>query len=108
MSDGDNEKQIVSLVAQKTGQSPSEISLETRLLHDLGITGDDAGELLTEYSEMFHVDMREFEFERYFTGESWWFLGKGSKLPVTVRDLVDAAKQKRWIMPPAIPKIVQT
>ena len=102
MLDGDHEQWVINLIAKKTGLSPTEISPESRLLHDLGITGDDAVELLSEYSEAFQVDMGEFEFRQYFTGEphlfNCWFAAKGSKLrPLTVRDLAEAARQKKWI-----------
>lgn len=45
-----------------------------RLYHDLDISGDDAGSLLTDYSKKFNVDMRAIKFEEFFPNEGDHFL----------------------------------
>jgi acyl carrier protein len=101
MLDDDLEKWIIKLIVDVTGINPDRISLESCLNHDLGIDGDDAAELLSEYAAAFGVDMSGFHFSKYFQGEphlfNWWVPGPIAKLsPVTVRDLVEAARQKKW------------
>ena len=98
LGEGDHQHLVVRLIAKKTGLPTVQIFPESRLVHDLGIAGDDAGELLTEYSETFQVDMSEFDFAQYFSGEPHLFkLAEGLKLaPITVQDLVEAARQKKW------------
>ena len=103
MTNGDSEKCIIKLIADFTGVNSDRISLESRLNHDLGIDGDDASEVLSLYSEAFGVDLTDFQFSKYFRGEPhllnfWrWIPSKRPKLtPITVRDLVEAAKQKKW------------
>jgi len=99
--DGDLETRVVGLIAEKTGLPPSEIMPETLLWHDLGIAGDDASELLVEYRDLFQVDMKEFNFARYFPSEIGFWCRE--REPVTVRDLVESAKRKRWTTP-AVPQ----
>jgi len=41
MLNGDHEQWIITLVADVTGLTPDRISPESRLLHDLGMDGDD-------------------------------------------------------------------
>lgn len=45
---------------------------KSRIEDDLGITGDDADEMIQKFEEYFHVDMRSLNFSEYFycEGES--------------------------------------
>ena len=95
------EQSIIKWIAAFRKPKPEDITLESRLLHDLKIGGDDAGELLFEYSEIFGVDMSDFHFSEHFMGEphlfNWWLPRDVSKFsPVTISDVVQAAIQKKW------------
>jgi acyl carrier protein len=103
MLNGDPEKWIIKLISDQTGVNTDQISLETRLNQDLDINGDDADELLSLYAEAFDVEMSGFQFQKYFQDEPhwlnfWrWIPGLRPNLdPITVRDLVEAARQKKW------------
>ena len=86
---------------------PQRLTPGTRLLHDLGIDGDDAEEILIDFAERFHVDLSAFPFSDYFGSEfgagTRWLVRKvrgGDALrlaPITVQDLLDAANCGRWI-----------
>lgn len=102
------EEQVKIFVAQQTVFKIDKISLSTELGKDLGVDGDDAVELLENFSEKFQVDFSAFEFDRYFGGEVSfdpfaWFAAILSRTavcnlePLTVQDLVDSAKAKRWL-----------
>ena len=67
--DRDLKDWIIEMVAEKAPDQLREISLASRLFHDLGITGDDADELLTDYVDAFQVHMTGFKFTDYFTSE---------------------------------------
>jgi len=103
MLDGDQEKWIIKLISEQAGVNAEQISLETRLSHDLGIGSDDASELLELYAEAFSVDLNDFQFHKYFQDEPhllnfwrWWIPGLRPKLdPITVRNLVEAARLKK-------------
>src|SRR5262245_9354472 len=98
---------VATLVAHETGAARSSLRPETRLLHDLGVYGDDVDELLQALSERFGVDFSEFRFDRYFYGEPhlldwsglfWTFRGpaKSPKAPLTLSMLMAAIDRGRW------------
>jgi hypothetical protein len=75
----------------------SSISENSDIQYDLGIYGDDALDLLKEYSQSFEVDISNFDFNRYFKSEGELFFPKfekalsrkGSKLKsISVKDLL--------------------
>ncbi len=104
MLNGDYEQWVIKLMAEVAGLPRDGISIDSRVYHDLGIYGDDAREFLLEYSEAFEVDMSAFQFANYFPGEphllNLLLPGSDSKfVPITVRDLVESAKQKKWVAP---------
>jgi hypothetical protein len=83
-----------------------QIGLETRLLHDLDITGDDAAEFITCFAEEFRVDISKFRFEDYFGPEPslanpfWWLPKERASLrercqELSVAKLVEAAQKRR-------------
>jgi acyl carrier protein len=61
--------QIVKLIEKKMGRYKKEITRGTSLERDLGISGEDAWELLLEYKEEFGVDISKFDFNKYFSPE---------------------------------------
>ncbi len=111
---------VYCFVADKTGYSLGRIRSETTLLGDIGFDGDDAAEFFEHFARQFQVDMRGFELLRYFHSElecvnglgclvlpvallKTWFRPDNSdihercgKVPIRVRDLVEAAETKKW------------
>ena len=91
---------VVHLIAKKTGIKPGNLPLTKRLFHDLGISGNDAGELLEAFAEEFHIDFAGFDFSEYFGDEAesspiyqilFWKRARKARAPLTVGDLVAAA-----------------
>ncbi len=62
-------EEIKLLIEEKMGKFKKEIDRDTALEFDLGITGDDASELLLEYSKKFNVDVSNFNMAVYFLPE---------------------------------------
>ncbi|MCK5677591.1 MAG: DUF1493 family protein [Flavobacteriaceae bacterium] len=52
-----------------------EITHITTIERDLGITGDDAWDLLEKFGNEFDVDVSNFEFKKYFQEEGDWVFG---------------------------------
>lgn len=69
MAGASKEFDIRSLVAKHARVEPHQLRGNTRVGEDLGIVGDDAEELLTEFSEKFNVDLTNFRFQDYFPDE---------------------------------------
>ena len=62
--------QIINLVSKHALCQPEQLSIETRIGEDLRIVGDDAHELLAEFSTEFAIDMSSIKFEDYFPEEA--------------------------------------
>jgi acyl carrier protein len=109
---------VRGLVSGQSGLPVSEITLQTRLFEDLGMDGDDGGELLAAFGDEFGVDITPVAQLNYFNDESS-FTGYSLMIPVvafispafrarvehasrglkalSVRDLVASARARRWI-----------
>jgi acyl carrier protein len=61
---------VREFVSEELGVPAARIKPETRLLHDLGVDGDDAGDLLHHFSARFHVDLSAFRFSWHFGPEA--------------------------------------
>ncbi len=100
-------EQVRDFLSEQWRVRPERLTPDTRLLHDLGIDGDDAEEILTDFAEQFQVDLSAFRFTEHFGSEldagPRWVLRKifggdaVRKTPVTLQALVDAATSGRWI-----------
>jgi hypothetical protein len=88
---------VRQLVATERGMQLESISLESRLLEDLGMEGDDAQEFFQRFAREFDVDLSAMRWRRHFSDEGF-FSWSTPDIPVTVRDLIDAASAKRWSM----------
>jgi len=43
---------------------------ESTILQKLGLVGDDAEDLMVSYTEKFHIDLNDFDFEKCFDAEA--------------------------------------
>jgi len=111
---------VRALVSGHAGVPESEITLETRLVEDLGIDGDTGYELIEGFVDEFGVDMSRMALFNYFEDEPP-FSGRSCLIPlvarlsprfraylsrvargrreITVRNLVASARARRWITP---------
>lgn len=105
---------IIELVAYGTGYKKEKISAQSRLFQDFGLDGIDGYNLLEAVREEFDIDFSTFHFDRHFGPEagvdifSWlnmiFFqrdkLSKNGmrvkKVPITVLDLYEAARTKKF------------
>ena len=60
---------VVRAVARKVGLALEQVSPQSRLFQDLGLAGDDAAELLDEFSREYKIDLSNFDFSTYFPSE---------------------------------------
>ena len=115
MNDELYERVKILVVEHAIWASEEELTPDTRILHDLGIDGDDGDELLEAFCEEFEIqNVSEIDLSAYFGPEGvdpFTFLfclvfkrDKFLRIPITLRDLVDSAEAKRWIPPQNQPK----
>ena len=100
-------REVKQFVADSLHIPISNLTPETRLLHDLGIDGDDAIEFLSQYCKEFDVDLSTMNFDSYFGPEAGfnpiYYLfnklfckKKLKKTSLTINNLVRAAEKKEW------------
>jgi acyl carrier protein len=105
---------IIELVAYGTGLKKEQIKPETRLFHDARIDGTDGYNLLVAICDEFNIDPKSVIFDRYFGPEygpnlfAWIAMllcerdkldksgMRVKKVPITVLDLYQAAKAKKF------------
>jgi len=61
--------ELVAFIRNKAGEHEMPITRETLIEDDLGVTGDDAAELLIELSKKYNFDIAKFKFRNYFYDE---------------------------------------
>lgn len=105
--------QIRRYVASKAAVKLERVQENTRILHDLGLFGEDAEELMEDFSKIFEVDVSGFDSEKCFGSEMEYNYGwviyqflsgkrklkeifRGKFIPVFVLDLYIAAKTKKF------------
>ena len=96
-------KRIIAIVAHNRGVQPSKLSMQTDLYKDLRLTGDDVDDLFAQLQSRMEIDFSDFQFGRHFTDEGLWPFPTGQtwkkqRIPVTIADLLLAAKNKKWTM----------
>ena len=105
----DLQERVLAFVSEAANVSVERLSLGTRLEEDLGITGEDAVELLSAFAERFGVDTARLDFHKHFGPEGCnplWLLYKPPWLkshgayPVTIHHLIRVAEARRWFSPP--------
>lgn len=115
----DVERDVRCFLASELAVSPGTIQLDSTLMGDLGINGDDAVEFFESFSTRFWVDLGDLRLRRHFLGEGdyawlpfWYLIFLLRKLfrwqrepsieaslglvPITVSDLVAAARGGSW------------
>ncbi|WP_420591570.1 DUF1493 family protein [Bacterioplanoides sp.] len=60
---------VIRLLSKHSGKPASQINLNSTLLADLGIDGDDAWELFEQAHQDFKLDLSQFQFEKHFRNE---------------------------------------
>ena len=99
------EEQVVSVLARRSGVAKGKVTLETRLVEDLGLNGDDAVGAILEICNTYPMDISGFDSSLDFRSEPTllsllWFLPsqkkeRTKKQTITVGNLVDAARRGR-------------
>lgn len=63
------EKQVIELLADQTGYPQERITMDTSIIDDLGVAGDDADELFQAFDERFGTNSQRIDYLRFFGHE---------------------------------------
>jgi hypothetical protein len=100
-------EKLKEILWENSRMTPALVRLDSRLLHDFAISGEDAETVLKAFSKVYGLDVRRFDFRKYFYPEphmfawrallmSCFFYRWSRKPPLTVQMLVSAAAAGRW------------
>jgi acyl carrier protein len=87
--------ELISFIREQTRTYDSVITGETLIEDDLGVTGEDAAELIHNFSVKFGVDITKFVFKKYFNEEPSAFLSPHDIVPFKVGFLEKAILKGR-------------
>ena len=62
-------QQLIAFIRSEIREDGHPITRNTLLEDDLGVTGDEAGELIANFSKRFNVNIDKFIFDSYFYDE---------------------------------------
>lgn len=62
-------EELIDFIREESGAVSTKISEQTSIEDDLGVTGDDAVELMIKYAKLFNVDLSGFSPIKYFHPE---------------------------------------
>jgi hypothetical protein len=82
--------ELISYLKEKSGEHNMPIERQTLIEDDLGVTGEDAYDLIVQISKMYQIDITGFDFAKYFNDEPLIFLSDRMVLPFTVGHLEKA------------------
>lgn len=110
MADAALEGEVKRFVSEFFACRPERLTPTTRLFHDLGVDGADGWEFMAAFGQRFEVNMGEFFAALHFNDEGGcnpvlvllWLLYRPRFLrlvPITLGDLVEAARSKQWQTP---------
>ena len=92
--------EIIKIISKESGVPIERLNGATLLEEDLGVTGDDAWEVIEALEVKYHLDLKEFEFLKHFGPEVGWATSKEyGYYPVSIDHLVKVVENKRWFMP---------
>lgn len=93
MIKNDIQEDLILFIRKEINDYKLPITGESLLENDLGITGEDASELIVAFSKKYKVNIDNFIFSKYFNEEPNAFTAPSSDIsPLTVSDLEKAIR----------------
>jgi len=86
---------LVLFIRNEISEFQKQITREKLIEDDLGVTGDEADELIISFSQSFFVDIIDFNFSKYFYSEPPSFFDTEKRHRLTIGDLEKAIELKK-------------
>jgi transcriptional regulator with XRE-family HTH domain len=88
----DTKTKLIHLIREEIGEFKIEINSLTQIENDLGVTGDDAIELIQKIATLYDIDIENFNFKKYFHDEPSFLSKYREIVPITIGDILEAIK----------------
>lgn len=88
---------LIAFIRNEINEFSKSIDLESSIENDLGVTGDDAFEFIMSFSRKYNVDIKEFDFSKYFHSEPNFFTIYKKIEPLTIKDLMNSIIEGKLI-----------
>ncbi len=98
------ERRVRAFVHEQVPWLPEDVALETDVVDDARIYGDDVWELVEKFAVRFGVRMNGFQWHRhsgpegcnplYLFVKPWW--ARKPHVPIRLLDLVESARRGEW------------
>jgi hypothetical protein len=72
----DDFDELVNFIKNQTGTIDLHVTRESLIENDLGVTGDDASDLIQSFGKKYHVDISDFDFANILTTSRQHSLGR--------------------------------
>ena len=101
-------EEVRLFVASEIDERPERVKLSSDLEADLGVTGDDAEDLIQALAQRYRIDLTAMEFDKHFGPEGaclcllFFLHADFGHYPVTFEHLARVAKAGRWFDPPRV------
>ena len=96
MTENNIQENLILFIRKRINDYKLLITADSLLENDLGITGEDASELIIAFSKTYKVNIDNFIFLKYFNEEPNAFINQSADIsPLTVNDLEKAIKAGR-------------
>lgn len=79
--------QLIQFIQEEIGEFKKPIDSFTQIEDDLGVTGDEAIELIQKIAKKFAIDISEFDYKMYFHPEPNFLTAYGKIKPLTIQDI---------------------
>lgn len=86
---------LIAFIYRETRSYDVVISEDTEIERDLGVTGEDAEELIFKFAKLYKVDITKFYFTKYFYPEPMTSYHPNNVKVLKVRDLLNAIKARK-------------
>ena len=96
--------EVHMIIADHTGVEIDKLNGSTSITEDLGLAGDDVGDLVDAIAKQFNIDLSDYRWYHHSEPEGcnpfwlivrpWW--AKARHIPLTVDDLVRSAREGKW------------
>ena len=83
---------LVSFIREEISEYRINIDQQTLIEDDLGVTGDEAIELIQTFAKKFDINITDFEYSKYFYPEPSIFNVVTPVKPLTIGNLYDSLK----------------